>query len=961
MRLLRPLSLLAGLLLALLPVAATAADGRRPLKIEDELALRSVSDPQLSPDGAWVAYTLGWSEREGDRHDSDLYMVPFVGGEPLRLTASDKAESRPRWSPDGRSLAFLADRDGKGAQVWRLDRRGGEATKLTAFAGGVSDFAWSPDGQRLALVVTDPDPEPAAKPGDDATPKPIVVRRRQMKRDGLGYLTERRDRLHVFDLRTKTSFQLTDGAFDDSAPAWSPDGGLVAFVSNRSADPDANQNSDVFVVRALPGQTPRRVVDGPGTDSQPAWSPDGKWIVYVAGARVEDLWYGATHVALAPAAGGPGRPLTAALDRNVVGPRFTADGAAVLFLVEDGGNQHLAQVMLADGTVSRLVAGERDVQAFGLGPKGTRVVLESRPRQPFEISAVEAGGALRRLTRANDDWLAGIALADVERFQATSKDGTKIDGFLVRPPFAKPGEKLPTILRIHGGPAMQFSTAFEMEWQMLAAQGYAVVAANPRGSTGYGTAFSRAIWANWGRVDFEDVMAAVDHVVAMGVADPERLGVGGWSYGGILTNYVITQTTRFKAAISGASEVNYTANYGTDHYQYEWETELGLPWKNPELYLKLSPFFHVEQVKTPTLILCGQEDWNVPLLNSEQLYQALRRLGVATELIVYPGEDHGIDRPSFVQDRWQRYLAWYDRYLRPETAATTTEDTKKPAPLATSLLGRPLFARELPEEVATALQAKLDAATQDFVRDPDVADHVIWLARRLGYLGRYAEAIAVLDRGVKRFPRDHRMYRHRGHRLLTLRQLDAARADFTKASALIAGVPDAIEPDGAPNAAGIPVSTTHFNVWYHRGVVEYVKGDFAAAVTSWQQCLKFSQGSNDRLTATSDWLYLALRRLGRDAEAAALLAPFTAETRVIENDVYLQRLLVYKGVKPVEELLAGSTDTTEAATRLYGAGAWLLLAGREEEARAAFERVVSLPDWAPFAVIAAEAELARVK
>jgi dipeptidyl aminopeptidase/acylaminoacyl peptidase len=217
----------------------------------------------------------------------------------------------------------------------------------------------------------------------------------------------------------------------------------------------------------------------------------------------------------------------------------------------------------------------------------------------------------------------------------------------------------------------QYSTGFNQEWQMLAAAGYAVVAANPRGSSGRGRDFSHAIWADWGNKDYEDVMAAVDHVVANGIADPNRLGVGGWSYGGILTNYVITRTQRFKGAISGASEVNYLANYGHDHYQRQWEAELGLPWENVDRWVKLSPFFRVGAIKTPTLILCGQEDWNVPLQNSEQLYQALRRLGVPTQLIVYPGQGHGIRRPSYQKDRYERYIAWYDKYVK--AAAGTTE------------------------------------------------------------------------------------------------------------------------------------------------------------------------------------------------------------------------------------------------------------------------------------------------
>jgi len=373
-------------------------------------------------------------------------------------------------------------------------------------------------------------------------------------------------------------------------------------------------------------------------------------------------------VAVVSVDGGASRPLTRELDRNAQDLAFAPDGRSILFTVEDGGNSHLARVPVSGGPVERIVAGERDVSRFSVGPRGELVVLESSIHQPAEISAVE-GGSLRRLTRVNDEFLAGIRLGPVRRFQATSADGTKIDAFLTLPPDAPDGQRLPTILRIHGGPVAQFSTAFSTEWQILAAQGYAVVGANPRGSSGYGRDFSYALWADWGNKDFEDVMAAVDEAVRMGVADPDRLGVGGWSYGGILTNYVITKTGRFKAAISGASEVNYLSNYGTDHYQREWEGELGLPWKETERWVRLSPFFSVEKVTTPTLILCGQEDWNVPLINSEQLYQALRRIGrVDTELVIYPGQSHSISKPSYQKDRYERYIAWYDKYLKEKAA-----------------------------------------------------------------------------------------------------------------------------------------------------------------------------------------------------------------------------------------------------------------------------------------------------
>ncbi len=667
--------ILARLALAALLAAPLAAAGPRPLKVDDIFSLQTVSDPRISPDGLWVAYTVRRLDPKEDSADADVYMLPFAGGTPLRLTSSPKAETHPRFSPDGRWLAFLAERDGKHSQVWLLDRRGGEAVKLTDYKADVSDFVWSPDGKRLALAVGDVDPdehdddkaEGAGAGGAAKTPKPIVIHRLQFKRDGEGYLRELRRHLYVYDVAAKSSVQVTSGPYEDSTPAWSPDGRWLAFTSNRTQEPDGNDNSDVFVVEAKAGQAPRALTTSPGTDRAPAFSPDGKSIVYLAGGDPKDIWYATDSVAVVPVAGGEPRLLTRSLDRNVESPRFSPDGKLIYFLLEEGGNEHLARVPAAGGPVERTVAGERSVQSFDVGPRGELAVLESTPQRPYEVSAVE-GGALRPLTHVNDDFLQGIRLGKVQRIQATSADGTKIDAFLTLPPDAPAGQRLPTLLRIHGGPTSQYNTGFNTEWQILAAQGYAIVAANPRGSTGYGRDFSRAIFADWGHKDFEDVMAAVDRAVAMEVADPDRLGVGGWSYGGILTDAIITKTDRFKAAISGASELNHIANYGTDHYQREWEAELGLPWKNADLWIRMSPFFQVDKVKTPTLVLCGANDVNVPTLNSEQLYQALRRLGVETELVIYPNQSHGITKPSYQKDRYERYIAWYDKHLKTGSA-----------------------------------------------------------------------------------------------------------------------------------------------------------------------------------------------------------------------------------------------------------------------------------------------------
>jgi dipeptidyl aminopeptidase/acylaminoacyl peptidase len=951
---------LAAAVVSALPAAAEPA--RRPLRVDDLFKLQMVSDPRISPDGEWVAYVVRALDAERDRRDSDLWMVPAKGGEAVRLTRDPEASDHtPRWSPDGRWLAFLSSRNGATTQVWRLDRRGGEPEKLTALPGDVGDFAWSPDGGRLVVVATDP--APVATPAGTAKqrPQPIVVRRLQFKLDGAGFLDERRDHLYLFDLAARATVKLTDGPFDHSEPAWSPDGASIAFVSNRTADPDANEDSDIWVVEPRPGAEPRRISAPALTDASPAWSPDGRWLAWVEGGDPADLSYASTHVAVAPIEGGSIRPLTAALDRIVYAPRFAADGSGVLFFYEDRGSQPLGLVALAGEVVEEIVFGERDVEAFDVGPRGEIVVAASGVDHPAELSRVEGEG-LTRLTHANDDWLTEVALATVERFTAASADGTEIQAFRYLPPAAAPqhgaaGAPRPALMRLHGGPVAQFSSGFDFELQLMAAHGYHVVAPNPRGSSGRGRDFARAIWQDWGNKDFHDVMAAVDHEIAAGLVDGDRMGVFGWSYGGILTNYVITQTDRFKAAMSGASEVNYFSNYGHDHYQHWWENELGLPWRNPDLWFRLSPFFQIEKVTTPTLVVCGQEDWNVPLVNSEQLYQALRRLGRPTELVIYPGESHGITRPSFQRDRLERYLGWFARYVLGNSAAAPV-----PTPEATSLLGRPLHAPEIAAATRTRLEADLTRAYAELARAPDSADAAIWVARRLGYLGRYREALAVLDAALARHPDDVRVLRHRGHRYLTVRELDRAAADLGRAAELIRArnLPDEVEPDGAPNDYGVPTSTTNFNVYYHLGLAHYLKGDFEAALAAYRACLAFSQGSNDRLVATTDWLWLTLMRLDRRDEAALALSAVASDLPVMEDQVYLDRIRLYKGEIGPDDLLAKTGGAVDVATRTYAAGAWHLLRGEQERARELFVRALGNPQWGAFAVLAAEAELARM-
>ncbi|MDH3519071.1 MAG: S9 family peptidase [Myxococcales bacterium] len=646
-----------------------AAEVGRMLRVTDLDSLKQVSDPQISPDGAWVAYAVRGADPGADTSTSDLWMTRWDGSETVRLTDTPESEHAPRWSPDGRRLAFLSARgDASGAeQLWLLDWRGGGSERVTALEGGISDFDWAPDARHLVLVSS----VVPAGAADTSTPQPIVITRMLIKRDGYGYLGRSRARLHLLDLEARSVVQLTAGPHDEIRPAFSPDGGRIAYVTKLGDDPDRHLNWDILAIEPLPGATPQRVSSGElmecdpiwGWGSSPVWSPDGRQLACEQSGPLELSWFTLQQVAVFPAGGGVGKQPTASLDRNTTRPHFSPDGARLFFLLEDDQSVVLASVSTEGGALQRLTPAGRSVSAYDIGPNGKIAVLSSTSDQPPELAAVE-GGVLRPLTHVNEAWVAALRLSEAENLVFESADGTQIHGLLMRPPGSRSGVKLPTILRLHGGPVAQWQHAFDFTWQILAAHGYAVVGPNPRGSSGRGEAFQRAIFGDWGNADVPDVLASVDHVVARGVADAGRLGVGGWSSGAMLTNYTIASDTRFRAATSGAGVSNMLAGYGTDEWWHDWEAELGLPWEGLEKWLRVSyPFLHADRIRTPTLFLCGAEDHNVPVMHSEQMYMALRRLGVPTELVVYPGESHGIQRPSFRRDVLSRYLAWYARWL----------------------------------------------------------------------------------------------------------------------------------------------------------------------------------------------------------------------------------------------------------------------------------------------------------
>jgi len=585
------------------------------------------------------------------------------------------SEAWPRWSPDGRYLSFTSSRPGpnRGSQVWVLDLKGGEARQLTDLKGRLQSYDWSPDSKRLALVIGDPDPDeaPPDAGANARPPKPIVIDRYKYKQDGQGYLlSNRHSYIYLYDIAAKKLDRLTKGKMDESSPSWSPDGARIAFTSNRNADPDREPSFQLYVADAKAGATEKQVTPNANRAGRgaPEWSPDGKWLAFLETDEKNIDAYSMQHLTLVPADGSsaPARlKATEDLDRGVSDPHFSQDGRSLSFFVTDDRSVYPARAAVAGGNSERLLSPPVVTGSWSW-EKDRAALISGGDSKANEVYAFE-GGRLRQLTHQNDSLFAEFDLPPTEDVAFSSKDGTDVHGLLTYPAGYQKGNKVPLLLRIHGGPNGQDQHSWAAERQFFAANGYAVLAVNYRGSSGRGKKFSRAIAADWGHFEVDDLLAGVDHVVKMGVADPDKLGVGGWSYGGILTDYIIASDNRFKAGTSGAGTAFTVAFYGTDQYITQYDFEIGPPWepKAWETYQKISyPFLHADRIKTPTLFLGGERDFNVPVQGSQQMYQALKSLGIDTQLIIYPNENHGISRPSYVRDRYERYLAWYDKYVR---------------------------------------------------------------------------------------------------------------------------------------------------------------------------------------------------------------------------------------------------------------------------------------------------------
>jgi dipeptidyl aminopeptidase/acylaminoacyl peptidase len=662
--------------------AATSVATRRPLEIDDFYRQQDLSDPRVSPDGAWVAYVVTTNDRAADEPRSAIWMVSWDGKQRLALTNPAHGTHAPRWSPDGRSLAYLATPAGtERTAIMLLDRRGGEPRVLYDTKDDVGEYAWSPDGSRLVLAVT-------ASTDTGKSPKPIVINAQHFKQDEDGYLATGAQRhLFVFTVADEKIAPLTeDPSANDDLPTWSPDGKSIAFVRTHTPGANDDGREEIDLIDAQGGGSVVTLAHpyAPNTQ-QLAWSPNGKLLAYLQGLEPKFNAYMQDRLAVIAVGGAVGaqpRGLSDTLDRAVMSYAFSEDSRTITASIEDDGSLYPVSIEVASDAIAKLAPGPfvvSDLTAAG----GHLAALYSDDHSPAEVYALE-GAKRRKLTDHNDALLAQLQLGEVANLSFKSRDGTEIHGFAVKPPGYVAGRKYPTLLWIHGGPNGQDEhtfafDAYQYRRQMLAARGYLVVGINYRGSSGRGAHFAREIFADWGHKEVEDLLAGIDAVEASGLADPAQLGIGGWSYGGILTDYTIASDPRFKGAVSGAGSANQISMYGGDQYILQYNAELAPPWVDTALWLKVSyPFFHADRIHTPTLFMGGDKDFNVPIIGGEQMYEALRTLGVPTELIVYPGEYHQFKRPSFLVDRVQRVFAWFDHYVRGTTASPQPVVSAKP-------------------------------------------------------------------------------------------------------------------------------------------------------------------------------------------------------------------------------------------------------------------------------------------
>ncbi|MEQ1796837.1 MAG: S9 family peptidase, partial [Lacibacter sp.] len=610
-------------------------------------------------------YTVSKADSVKDKFASKLYMISRDGKDTVALTEQTKSPGQCNWSPDGKYISFTSvpkeekDED-EVSQIFLMDRRGGEPSQLTNTKGEIQSYNWSRDGSKLVICIKDPNNADTSK---TKIRKPYEINRYQFKQDYEGYLDNRKTHLYLFDLKTRKLDTLTRGNHNETTPSFSPDGLKIVYVSNVTDDPDRNSNTDIFVLELKTGSKPKQLTTFKGEDQSPVFSPDNQWIAFLqSGSADEFNMYDQNQIGILSLNNGALQILTSSLDRPVTEFVWASDSKNIFFLAEDDRKQNLYSLNIEKKIYQSVTNNEAVYQSLHINAKGELIALYSNPVMPEEIYSFE-DGKFKQVTHLNELFMSSLKKIYKKGFTSTSKDGTKVSGILYLPDSAS--RKLPLILFIHGGPVAQDDYAFDQTREILAGAGFAVAAVNYRGSSGRGLAFCKAIYADWGNKEVMDILGATDYLVQTGYADASRLAIAGWSYGGILTNYTIATDQRFKAAASGAGSSLQLSIYGTDQYINQYERELGTPWKNLQKWIDISyPFFKVEKIKTPTLFMTSQNDFNVPVAGAEQMYQAFKSVGIPSELIIYPNQNHGLIVPSYIVHRYERQIEWFRKYLK---------------------------------------------------------------------------------------------------------------------------------------------------------------------------------------------------------------------------------------------------------------------------------------------------------
>jgi dipeptidyl aminopeptidase/acylaminoacyl peptidase len=642
---------------------APAAQDRLQLA-QGLLAFKSIRSAVISPDGQTIAATVATAHFETNKTTVELWLMPFETGEPKVLRTPVTSVDQVLWFPKGDRLAVTGSSASGEHALWTVDGKNGNAKKVATLdrsthylAHQGSSLCWSPDGEKLAYLAAD-----AASKKPEVEPR--VVKRIQYK-SRAGFSDGRRSHLWIADVAQGTSRQITHGDYDVHSIDWSPRGDEIVYCSNQEKDPDQNWNNDLFVLRVMDGKT-TKLTNTAGNEMAPAWSPDGSSIAFLMTKRpltTIDSVAEDAHAWVVERATGKTRELATKLDRRCSALRWNGDGKSVVCLVSDRGNRVLYQLDSSADAAREMFPLEGMVTSYSLSNSGRGCCVLSTPTKPAEIYTFAADGKdLRVRSRFNAGAAESGNWSAPRRVACKSADGTPIESWLMLPPDAK-AEKFPLILNIHGGPHSMHGNGFSPTFQACCDRGYAVLYLNPRGSAGYGQKFSDGCVQDWGGGDYKDLMAGLDHVLAQyPQLDPQRLFVTGGSYGGYMTCWIVTQTDRFRAGVSYAGLSNLISFYSTSLYQDLIHVEFGMPWDRFELLWERSPLRHIKNAKTPTLLLHGEADNEVHITQSEEMFTALRRRGIASELVRYPRQGHGASEPRQQVDMLERTLEWFDRH-----------------------------------------------------------------------------------------------------------------------------------------------------------------------------------------------------------------------------------------------------------------------------------------------------------